>query len=29
MAKYSYEFKRKIVEEYLYGKTSYLALEDK
>ena len=29
MAKYSYELKRKIVEEYLSGKTSYLILEDK
>ena len=29
MAKYSYELKRKIVEEYLSGKTSYLVLEDK
>ena len=29
MAKYSYELKRKIVEEYLFGKTSYLVLEDK
>ena len=29
MAKYSYELKKKIVEEYLSGKTSYLVLEDK
>ena len=29
MAKYSYELKRKIVEEYLSGKTSYSVLEDK
>ena len=29
MAKYSYELKKKIVEEYLSGKTSYLILEDK
>lgn len=29
MAKYSYELKKKIVEEYLSGKTSYSVLEDK
>ena len=29
MAKYSYELKRKIVEEYLFRKTSYSVLEDK
>ena len=29
MAKYSYELKRKIVEEYLFGESSYLVLEDK
>ena len=29
MAKYSYELKKKIVEEYLSGKTSYRALESK
>ena len=29
MAKYSYELKKKIVEEYLSGKSSYLVLEDK
>ena len=29
MAKYSYELKKKIVEEYLSGKTSYRVLEDK
>ena len=29
MAKYSYELKKKIVEEYLFGKTSYSVLEDK
>ena len=29
MAKYSYELKKKIVEEYLCGKTSYSVLEDK
>ena len=29
MSKYSYELKRKIVEEYLSGKTSYRALESK
>lgn len=29
MAKYSYELKKKIVEEYLSGETSYLVLEDK
>lgn len=29
MAKYSYELKKKIVDEYLSGKTSYLGLEDK
>ena len=29
MAKYSYGLKRKIVEEYLSGKTSYSVLEDK
>ena len=29
MAKYSYELKRKIVEEYLSGKTSYSVLGDK
>lgn len=29
MEKDSYEFKKKIVEEYLSGKTSYLVLEDK
>ena len=29
MAKYSYELKRKIVEEYLSGKTSYSVLKDK
>ena len=29
MAKYSYELKRNIVEEYLSGKTSYSVLEDK
>ena len=29
MAKYSYELKKKIVEEYLAGKTSYPVLEDK
>ena len=29
MAKYSYELKKKIVEEYLSGKTSYSTLEDK
>ena len=28
MAKYSYELKKKIVEEYLSGKTNYLVLED-
>ena len=29
MAKYSYELKRKIVEEYLFGESSYPILEDK
>ena len=29
MAKYSYELKKKIVEEYLYRKSSYSILEDK
>ena len=29
MAKYSYKLKKKIVEEYLSGKTSYSVLEDK
>ena len=29
MAKYSYELKKKIVDEYLSGKTSYSVLEDK
>lgn len=29
MAKYSYELKKKIVEEYLSGKTSYSVLEEK
>ena len=29
MAKYSYELKKKIVEEYLSGKSIYLVLEDK
>ena len=29
MAKYSYEFKRKLVDEYLKGKTSYRQLEEK
>ena len=29
MAKYSYELKKKIVEEYLSGKTSYPVLENK
>lgn len=29
MAKYNYELKKKIVEEYLSGKTSYSVLEDK
>ena len=29
MAKYSYEFKRKLVDEYLKGKTSYHQLEEK
>ena len=29
MTKYSYELKKKIVEEYLSGKTSYPVLEDK
>ena len=29
MAKHSYELKKKIVEEYLSRKTSYLVLEDK
>ena len=29
MAKYSYELKKEIVEEYLSGKTSYRALESK
>ena len=29
MAKYSYELKKKIVEEYLSGKTSYRVLESK
>ena len=29
MAKYSYELKKKIVEEYLSGKTSYRALKSK
>ena len=29
MAKYSYELKKEIVEEYLSGKTSYSVLEDK
>ncbi|WP_394800657.1 transposase [Aedoeadaptatus acetigenes] len=29
MAKYSYELKKKIVEEYLSGMSSYLVLEDK
>ena len=29
MAKYSYELKRKIVEEYLFGESSYPVLEDK
>ena len=29
MAKYSYELKKRIVEEYLFGKTSYSLLEEK
>lgn len=29
MAKYSYEIKRKLVDEYLKGKTSYRQLEEK